>query len=322
MRRFFALLLCGLVLLSTGCAYAAVSSQRGEGDYELFFREADLTGVPGGDALRAEIVHLEEEQRQDPQEVARILLTALLEGPTDETLCSTIPAGTTLLSLELDGSLARVDLSAAYRSLSGISLALADYSIAMTLTQLREIAAVTITVRGQQLAYRDKQTFSERDVLLSSNEDVVSTVTAALYFPDQTGKLVPEERTLDLYEGDTQADAVVRALAAGPLDESLSDALPEGFRVQSIWVEDDICYVNLPSAALEALPEWTQDAIHDALIDLAAKLEVKNATLMWPVRIAAAGKLVTPGGAVEICHILGREETLRRLRHGMELLGA
>lgn len=59
------------------------------------------------------------------------------------------PAGTTLLSLELDGSLARVDLSAAYRSLSGISLALADYSIAMTLTQLREIAAVTITVRGQ-----------------------------------------------------------------------------------------------------------------------------------------------------------------------------
>ena len=73
---------------------------------------------------------------------------------------------------------------------------------------------------------------------------------------------------------------------------------------------------------LEALPEWTQDAIHDALIDLAARLEVKNATLMWPVRIAAAGKLVTPGGAVEICHILGREETLRRLRHGMELLGA
>ena len=81
MRRFFALLLCGLVLLSTGCAYAAVSSQRGEGDYELFFREADLTGVPGGDALRAEIVHLEEEQRQDPQEVARILLTALRGRP-------------------------------------------------------------------------------------------------------------------------------------------------------------------------------------------------------------------------------------------------
>ena len=51
--------------------------------------------------------------------------------------------------------------------------------------------------------------------------------------------------------------------------------------------------------ALEAVSDWTVDAIHDTLIDLAAKLEVKNATLMWPVRIAAAGKLVTPGGAVE-----------------------
>ena len=72
--------------------------------------------------------------------------------------------------------------------------------------------------------------------------------------------------------------------------------------------------------ALEALPVWDTDPIHDALIDLAAKLEVKNATLMWPVRIAAAGKLVTPGGAVEICRILGREETLRRLRLGLEKL--
>ena len=56
--------------------------------------------------------------------------------------------------------------------------------------------------------------------------------------------------------------------------------------------------------------------------DLAAKLEVKNATLMWPVRIAAAGKLVTPGGAVEICHILGKDETLRRLRLGLDKLRA
>lgn len=72
--------------------------------------------------------------------------------------------------------------------------------------------------------------------------------------------------------------------------------------------------------ALEALGSWTQEDIHDALIALAEGLEVKNATLMWPVRIAAAGKAVTPGGAVEICHILGREETLRRLRLGLERL--
>jgi len=72
--------------------------------------------------------------------------------------------------------------------------------------------------------------------------------------------------------------------------------------------------------ALERLPEWTSEAIHDLLITLASQLGVKNATLMWPVRIAAAGKAVTPGGAIEIINILGRDETLRRIDKGIDKL--
>ncbi len=71
---------------------------------------------------------------------------------------------------------------------------------------------------------------------------------------------------------------------------------------------------------LEGLDKWEQESIHDALIALAEKLEVKNATLMWPLRIAIAGKAVTPGGAVELCHILGREEVVRRMKIGMDKL--
>ncbi|MCL2562478.1 MAG: glutamate--tRNA ligase [Oscillospiraceae bacterium] len=79
--------------------------------------------------------------------------------------------------------------------------------------------------------------------------------------------------------------------------------------------------LNAAIPALEALTDWSKDGIHACLIGLAETLEVKNATLMYPVRIAAAGKAVTPGGAVEICAILGKEETLRRLRLGLEMLG-
>ena len=84
----------------------------------------------------------------------------------------------------------------------------------------------------------------------------------------------------------------------------------------------EVCKAMLEAAIpmLENLPAWTDEAIHDGLIALAEQLGVKNATLMWPVRIAAAGKLVTPGGAVEICRILGRDETLHRLRAGLEKL--
>lgn len=78
--------------------------------------------------------------------------------------------------------------------------------------------------------------------------------------------------------------------------------------------------LNAVIPMLEQLPEWTAESIHGALVGLAESLGVKNATLMWPVRIAVAGKLVTPGGAVELCSILGREETLRRLKMGAEKL--
>ena len=70
----------------------------------------------------------------------------------------------------------------------------------------------------------------------------------------------------------------------------------------------------------EALESWDDDSILSVMVKLAEELEAKNAKVMWPVRIAAAGKAVTPGGAVEICRILGKEETLRRLRVGLEKL--
>ncbi len=84
--------------------------------------------------------------------------------------------------------------------------------------------------------------------------------------------------------------------------------------------ENSLEALKLTLPVLEALPEWTYDAIHDALVGLAERLELKNGRIMWPVRTALSGKAVTPGGAVELCHILGREETLRRMEQGIAQL--
>lgn len=252
MRKLVSLILCAAALLS-GCAGGG-ESQQGTA-YSLYFLEADLESVPGGDALRAETVYLEKDLGTTA--LAEALVERLLEGPSDATLENPIPAGTSLLSLELNGAYAKVDLSSNYRSLSGVALTLADYAITLTLTQLPQIAIVSITVRGQDLAYRDTQTFTARDVLLSSNEDVIGTVPATLYFLDEEGRLTPEERTLDLYEGDTQVSAVARALELGPENRSLRLVQPEEFQVKSVWLEEDVCYVNLSSSQLETLPEET-----------------------------------------------------------------
>ena len=71
---------------------------------------------------------------------------------------------------------------------------------------------------------------------------------------------------------------------------------------------------------LEALPAWTEQALHDSLLGYAEAQGMKNGTLLWPVRIALAGKQVTPGGAIEIAFLLGRDEALRRLNLGLNKL--
>lgn len=255
MKKLVSLLLCAALTLMSGCAYAAASSQREADTYDLYFREADLSAAPGGDALRAERIYLPAAAEEETAQLAETLLTALLQGPMDETLQSPIPAGTALLSLEVKGARASVDLSSPYGTLSGVALTLADYAVTLTLTQIQAISEVNITVRGRELGYRDNQSFTRRDVLLSSTEDVVGTVTVTLYFLDAAGVLAPAERTLDLYEGDTQVAAVVKALENGPEDKNLSNALPESFRVKSVWLEENVCYVNLSSASLPDLPE-------------------------------------------------------------------
>ena len=73
---------------------------------------------------------------------------------------------------------------------------------------------------------------------------------------------------------------------------------------------------------LEALEDWSNDALAALLVKLAADRELKNGRIMWPVRVAVSGKQSTPGGATEICAILGREESLRRIRDGIARLQA
>ncbi|WP_297998062.1 GerMN domain-containing protein [uncultured Oscillibacter sp.] len=269
------LLLVPLLLLPAGCR----REEPARTSYALYFQEADLTYSAGESPFRTETVYLYDAETDSAPRLAEALIRELLKGPADETLKSTLPAGTTLLSLEIEGDRARVDLSPSYESLSGVALTLADSAIAMTLSQVPEVSSVQITVRGRELAYRDRQVLNLRELLLTPEEDVISTVEARLYFLNQEGRLTAAEQILDLYEGDTQVSAVAKALEGRPEGRDLLSPLPEGFQVKSVWLEEDICYVNLSSALLEGLGESALQtalrALEDSLSSLEAVEEVR-----------------------------------------------
>lgn len=71
---------------------------------------------------------------------------------------------------------------------------------------------------------------------------------------------------------------------------------------------------------LEKLDDFSHDAIYNSLAAKAQEVGMKNGTLMYPIRVALTGKLSTPGGATELGAIFGKEETLRRIRDGIEHL--
>lgn len=73
-------------------------------------------------------------------------------------------------------------------------------------------------------------------------------------------------------------------------------------------------------SVLEGIDDWTKENIHDRLIELVQKLELKNGRILWPVRVAVSGKAFTPGGGVELAAILGKKETIERIKKGIELL--
>ena len=72
---------------------------------------------------------------------------------------------------------------------------------------------------------------------------------------------------------------------------------------------------------LSSLTVWNHDNIHDQLITLAQKMEIKNGMLLYPVRVALSGKTFTPGGAIELSLILGKDESLKRIDTALNKLG-
>ncbi len=78
--------------------------------------------------------------------------------------------------------------------------------------------------------------------------------------------------------------------------------------------------LNSVLPVLEGLEDWNTDAIHDALFKLIEDKGCKNAIVLYPLRVAVSGKAFTPGGAIEICYLLGKEDSLERIRKGIEKL--
>ena len=71
---------------------------------------------------------------------------------------------------------------------------------------------------------------------------------------------------------------------------------------------------------LEEMTDYSVDALHDRIMQYVADKGIKNGQALWPIRTAVSGKQMTPAGAFEIMEVLGKDESLKRIRRGIEML--
>lgn len=82
----------------------------------------------------------------------------------------------------------------------------------------------------------------------------------------------------------------------------------------------DALKILLP--VLEEIDDWTLENIHETVFAKIAELQVKNGYMLWPLRVALSGKQFTPGGGIEIAAIIGKADSLTRIKKGIVKLEA
>lgn len=84
--------------------------------------------------------------------------------------------------------------------------------------------------------------------------------------------------------------------------------------------ENSLIVLNNILPIFESLEGWNNDTIYNSMMELVKTMEVKNGVVLWPIRTALSGKPSSPCGASEMAELFGKEETLNRIRKGIEKL--
>lgn len=84
--------------------------------------------------------------------------------------------------------------------------------------------------------------------------------------------------------------------------------------------ESSLAALQAALPVLEAQKDWSNSALYEVLLTVVEKLGVKNSVVLWPIRVAVSGLASTPGGATELCSLLGKEESIRRILRGIARL--
>ncbi len=209
-------------------------------------------------------------------------------------------------------STAYIDLGEGYNSLAPNLKVLCTGALVYTLTDLSFINNVCISVEGVPVTDNKGETFVMNRENVRNNPSIdpekTDRQTVKLYFADNSGKLVAEERSIEVKQSLTLENQIVEQLIAGPKRSSLSPTIPSSTQIKDIKTEDGICYVNLTQAFIRNTSPSTEKITIYSIVNSLTELDnVKKIQFL-----IEGEKLSEYGGDIDFSKPFERDSSLIR----------
>lgn len=246
MKRASILLLIAALLVASlsGCVSAGTSASGA--DSVSVWRV--YTGAQAGELLREETQPLSGGSQADIEDVLQLFLR---RARGSDLRCA-LPDGVELIGWTSDSGLVTLELSEEFLELSAMERTTAVFAAVLTLCQLDEVDAVSITVGGETLFHA----LDAEDALLQDTEADPYTRRLRLYFASSDGRwLESEYHSLSLDDDSALERYVMEELLRGPNDPALHSAIPAGTELLSCRTEGGVCTVDLSGEFLENRPD-------------------------------------------------------------------
>lgn len=255
MKRMTAFLLVLVLLPLWGCAQQQTAPLL-RSAFDYYYKTAEVGHESDDGVIRAESREIAGHEGD-----LSWILTDYFSGPRSEDLVSPFPRDTELVSCEVDGGTAIIQLNKEFANLDGIELSVAASCIAATCFGAEGVEAVSISVPSGLLDGKLSINLSRDGLILRDASADMMNTELTLYFADQSRRyLIGEEITVSMAEMDNPQDYLMQKLLEGPKDRELASVLPEGTEILKVAVEDGVCNVNLSRSFTANLSEdpWAQ----------------------------------------------------------------
>ena len=270
-------MLCAcLMLIMTGCEKESASEKKGP---FIYYINAEATGFEKVPVTLKGYSSLD--QAQD-------LLKKMAKAPKDATYTEAIPKQVEIYDLTLSGDenhTLTISVSEGYNTLDAVSKVLFRESLVRTLTQIRGLDGISLTVEGEPAKDGEGQLIGEmtKDTFLRDTGSALhaySKTQVTLYYPDENGKnLIAVEKNIRYRSNISIEKAVVQELKKTPTEKHMERTLPKNVKVLGVSLKDGICYVNFDEkfldGAYKAQPETVIYSLVNSIIDAGSASEVQ-----------------------------------------------